>query len=106
MNKELLECDVQNQYRGQWYEMSLRFKLTLAVQIRNTDDKTIIDDALTVEMKQVVNFIPDKEILDQYAQVIKEKYLTDSTLTCECCEFDGYNYLRVITPNTDNNQKG
>lgn len=83
---------VENQKQDTYYEMELVFKLNIEVI-------GVIGANYTIEIKmhQVAPFVPDKETIQKYADVIKETYLKSSTeLTCTTCEFDRYNYLYMI----------
>lgn len=85
-----------------FYKMCLLFKLSLGLKAVNDitaacgfSEKLIAENIATIKMRQTVPFIPTDEIIAEYAQTIKDNYVSDK-FTCESCTFDGYEYLYPI----------
>lgn len=85
------------------YDMRLTFSLDLGLKDINSiaksagiHEKMLVRNAQKMKLTQTVPFIPNEEILQEYADVIKNNYQSES-FTCEACYFVGYDYIRPKT---------
>lgn len=85
------------------YDMAIKFKLSLTVKtfeplakITNTPNQIIAKNAMTVTLKQKLPIVPTEEMLQKYADAIKNNY-TNPHFDCHECHFDGYEYINPIT---------
>lgn len=85
------------------YEMRLTFSLDLGPKDINSiaenagiHEKMLVRNAQKMKLTQTVPFIPDEETLQEYANVIKNNYQSES-FTCEACKFIGFDYIRPKT---------
>lgn len=85
------------------YEMRLTFSLDLGLKDINSiaksagiHEKMLVKNAQKMKLTQTVPFIPNEETLQEYANVIKNNYQSES-FTCEACKFIGFDYIRPKT---------
>ncbi len=102
--KKLKRLTTSEQGRGIFYEMELKFRLSIELKGINDimsnfgfTEKVGLKDAVELTMKQIVPFIPDDEVIKEYSKMIKENYLKNNKdFLCSACEFCGYNYLYAV----------
>lgn len=95
---------VKEQTRNLFYEMELKFRLDIELKEINDimssfgfSEKAGLRDAIEVTMKQVVPFIPDETVINEYSKAIKENYLKNhKEFSVSACKFCGYNYLYAV----------
>lgn len=100
---------VSEQKRDKFYEMELKFKLDIELKEINDMmsmfgfyEKAELKDSVEVTMHQIVNFIPDKNVIASYEKTIQENYFkNDKKFSCNRCRFVGYNYLYAVTVNEE-----
>lgn len=97
------------------YDMKMLFKLSVSIKELNAitenldKSKLVCEDALTLELTITLPVIPTKEMIEQYADVLKQSFNDDTKnkLYAEKVTFVGYEYLnpREIEINeSDSNQ--
>lgn len=107
--KQFTRVPVKSQPRTAWYEMCMRFKGSAG--IKSIDSMLLqcfpneglprVKDAVTVRLRQVVQFVPDDETLAIYAKAVAESYSKGDTVL-EDVRFDGYDYIYAVTEIPEN----
>lgn len=100
---KLTRLSPKDQGRSIFYEMELKFKLSIEfkeindIMVACFNEKASLKSTIELTIKQVVPFIPDDEILAEYAKMIQEHYLRNNKeILCSSCVFCGYNYLYIV----------
>lgn len=110
---ELRPVPAGKQSKNQLYEMSLKF--TASAGLKSLDDMLSsafpgeglprLKDAVTIRMRQVLPVVPDEAMIQAYAETIRKTYSERDT-TLHDIRFDGYDYLRVVKTDDENNETG
>lgn len=113
---EYKKLSVKEQGNKTWYTMSLRF-IADAIPTETTkmlnelndfmqhvgcqDTYTINDNnrpTITLKLEQTVPFVPDRETIQKYVNIMESKLKDNKEITIKNIRFDGYNYIYPIEP--------
>lgn len=101
-DEKLTEIPVSEQKQDVLYKMCLRFKLDIALDSLNDiakncgfDEKAIAQNAVETILRQVIPFIPDKETIRKYTEIIQKQYVGGG-ISCHKVHFIGYDYLYPV----------
>lgn len=110
---KLRRVPAAEQSKNQLYEMALKF--TASAGLKSLDDMLSsafpgeglprLKDAVTIRMRQVLPVVPDDAMIQAYAETIRKAYSERDT-TLHDIRFDGYDYLRVVEADDENNETG
>ena len=110
MKTRRLPVSEQQQSAGRLYDMCIRFtgdaepadinKLLASIS-GGAGGKLTARDAVTLRMRQVIPFIPDDEVLKQYAGILEQAQTERNGVIVSNVRFDGYDWLYAATPDTD-----
>lgn len=110
---KLRRVPASEQRKDQLYEMSLKF--TASAGLKSLDDMLSsafpgeglprLKDAVTIRMRQILPVVPDEAMIQAYAETIRKAYSERDT-TLHDIRFDGYDYLRVVKTDNENNETG
>lgn len=82
------------------YDMILKFKLTLGLKDFNKvlesmllNEKAVIEDGLVFRLRMKLPQIPDEQLIQKYAEIIKKGYESEK-FSVEKCKFDGFEKIK------------
>lgn len=99
----LVPIPVENQNKDTLYKMKLNFALDIG--IRSLDrvlrecgfsERPTLKNAINYTIEQTVPFIPDKETIQTYCDIIKKE--KQNSINIRSAVFTGYEYLYPVKP--------
>ena len=99
----LVPIPVENQNKDTLYKMKLNFALDIGIKSLDKvlhecgfSERPTLKNAINYTIEQTVPFIPDKETIQTYCDIIKKE--KQNSINIRSAVFTGYEYLYPVKP--------
>ena len=99
----LIPIPVENQNKDTLYKMKLNFAIDIGIKSLDRvlrecgfSERPTLKNAINYTIEQTVPFIPDKETIQTYCDIIKKE--KQNSINIRSAVFTGYEYLYPVKP--------
>lgn len=99
----LIPIPVENQNKDTLYKMKLNFAIDIGIKSLDRvlcecgfSERPTLKNAINYTIEQTVPFIPDKETIQTYCNIIKKE--KQNSINIRSAVFTGYEYLYPVKP--------